>query len=306
MGVSNKIAYMIMAHRDEEHLYDLINALNYKSDFYVYIDKKTDIKPFKKALDGFTNVYFIEKRRNIKWGGYRQAESAVEMMRQAKEKDTYARYVFLTGADYPTNSAKKTYEALVEEPDKEYICGINLNDCTEEMFLVKIKKRWFFEIDVNGNVVKRGIRKAIDLILKLLPDRKPYYIGKTRKYDIFYGFAYWGITDACANHILDIIKSERGLVRYIKRCYAPIELLVQTIVFNSHFADNASLCKDFAGWDAMAFAPIHFVKYGKNGSKVLTEQDYDEIRRSNKLFIMKTDSIRSDTLIKKLKQENDL
>lgn len=32
----NKIAYMIMAHRDENHLRKLVERLNYNADFYIY------------------------------------------------------------------------------------------------------------------------------------------------------------------------------------------------------------------------------------------------------------------------------
>ena len=33
----DKIAYMIMAHRDENHLRKLVERLNYNADFYIYI-----------------------------------------------------------------------------------------------------------------------------------------------------------------------------------------------------------------------------------------------------------------------------
>ena len=50
----NKIAYMIMAHRDPEQLRNLVEALDYKADFYIHNDKKSDIVKFKNKM---------------KWGG---------------------------------------------------------------------------------------------------------------------------------------------------------------------------------------------------------------------------------------------
>ncbi len=297
MTGSKKVAYMIMAHRDAEHLKDLINALDYLSDFYIYIDKKSDIKAFQQLVGDHPNVFFMGKRKNIMWGGYSQVQPVLDMLRAATQKGSYARYVFLTGADYPVFSAKKTYEKLIEEPEREYICSVNLKTFQSDRFLQKIKKRWFFDINVNGSFFERALRKSIDILLKALPDKKATYSGKNKKYDIYYGFAYWGITDACARNIVNTIRNEKGLVGYLRHSYAPIEILVQTIVFNSGFAKHAFEYKTLNGWDIMAFAPLHFVKYSGTGSKVLDENDYNEIIESDKLFIMKTDSIRSKKLI---------
>lgn len=45
-----KIAYMIMAHRDERHLKELVDCLNYHADFYIYIDKKATLMFFANIL----------------------------------------------------------------------------------------------------------------------------------------------------------------------------------------------------------------------------------------------------------------
>lgn len=68
----NKIAYMIMAHRDPEQLRNLVEALDYKADFYIHIDKKSDIVKFKNKMKwgGKRKYYFYKKERICLLGRY--------------------------------------------------------------------------------------------------------------------------------------------------------------------------------------------------------------------------------------------
>ncbi len=45
-----KLAYLILAHKNLNQLYKLINTLNYceNVDFYIHIDKRVNIKELKK------------------------------------------------------------------------------------------------------------------------------------------------------------------------------------------------------------------------------------------------------------------
>lgn len=66
-----KLAYLIMAHTDPKHLRRLVDALNVKgkTDFYVHVDSKADIGPFKAELSSdMENVKMIEKRVYTTWG----------------------------------------------------------------------------------------------------------------------------------------------------------------------------------------------------------------------------------------------
>lgn len=67
-----KIAFLISAYTEPESLKRLISALsNMPADFYVHIDKKVDIGPFKEGLSDRKNVFFLPEERRVKiyWGG---------------------------------------------------------------------------------------------------------------------------------------------------------------------------------------------------------------------------------------------
>ena len=52
----------------------------------------------------------------------------------------------------------------------------------------------------------------------------------------------------------------------------------------------------------MAYAPLHYVSYGINGSNILVEEDFEILKKSSKLFCQKVDSLISKDLIKKLRK----
>lgn len=69
-----KIAYLIAAHTDTVQLYNMVSALQIKNvtTFFIHIDKKVDINPFKDKLSKCENVIFTKKRVKTYWGGFSQ------------------------------------------------------------------------------------------------------------------------------------------------------------------------------------------------------------------------------------------
>jgi len=65
-----KIAYLISAYTDAPHLGKLVDAL-YTDDsyFFIHVDKKVDISPFKESTAGKRHVSFLKDRHKVAWGG---------------------------------------------------------------------------------------------------------------------------------------------------------------------------------------------------------------------------------------------
>jgi len=73
-----KIAFLILAHNDSTHLNKLINTLDYNSDFYIHIDKKSDITEFKNTITN-KNVNFIDNRTDISWAGITMVDALMDL-----------------------------------------------------------------------------------------------------------------------------------------------------------------------------------------------------------------------------------
>lgn len=302
--MDEKIAYMIMAHRDPEHLYSLITALDFKADIYIYIDGKSNIDKFKEKVGRKTNIIFISQRERICWAGMSQVRPIFRMLHEVLKKN-YCRVVFLTGADYPLYSSSELYRILTEKPYTEYICGSKLTEEGNEKYMSKVTKRWYYDIWCRNPFFLRCIRKGINTLLKLMPKRKPYVEIDGVKCDVYYGYAYWAISMPCAKYLLDVVKRNKKLYRYFLFSFAPIELYCHTIIFNSVYKDRSFYIRAYNESDCMGYAPLHYVSYGVDGSRVLNMDDYDTLKRSSKIFCQKVDSIISRDLINQL-NENKL
>lgn len=68
-----RIAYLISAYKDPHHLKRLIRALSIGVEnqvkFFIHVDAKVDIAPFKKYCDYSRNIEFLDKRYLVQWGG---------------------------------------------------------------------------------------------------------------------------------------------------------------------------------------------------------------------------------------------
>lgn len=61
-----KIAYIISAYKDANHLSNLIKALDFESDFYIHIDANVAPQPFIDAVGA--KAVFVPSCR-VSWGG---------------------------------------------------------------------------------------------------------------------------------------------------------------------------------------------------------------------------------------------
>lgn len=66
------IAYIISAYKDSAHLKRLCDVLRYGVEnnvhFFIHVDKKVDIRPFKEMVQG-GDIHFIDHRLWSQWGG---------------------------------------------------------------------------------------------------------------------------------------------------------------------------------------------------------------------------------------------
>ena len=192
------------------------------------------------------------------------------------------------------------YKFFIKNSNKEYICGSKLSE--NEKYLPKVIRYWWYDIPIKQTFLLRCVRKGINMVLNLLPKRVSYIDINRKRCDVYYGYAYWVISMECARFVLKVLQNNKKLYWYFLFSYAPIELYPHTIIFNSKYGAKAVRIKKYGEADCMAYAPLHYVSYGINGSNILVEEDFEILKKSSKLFCQKVDSLISKDLIKKLRK----
>lgn len=297
----SRIAYMISAYRDANHLSRLVDALDDRADFYVHVDLRTDIQPFEEALGD--KVTFVP-RHWVSWGGWEQVEYQKELLGAVLRSGVaYDRVVCLSGQDYPLWSNEKIHRHFDDHPETEFIMGMNLTRSNNKQQLSKIVQYHFFRDLKWRNLWWKN--KFIVLsrnLMKLLPIRKQAVTRINNiEADVFFGSDYWAITLPCARYVYEKLCSEKEMMRYFQTSFIPSEMCIQTLVFNSPFAAHALRYKgEYIG--LYALTPLHHIVYGKS-IKIMTLTDLTELKQSGKMFCRKVVSGASDTLVKVIETE---
>ena len=290
----DRLAYLISAYRDPEHLARLIAALDDRADFYVHLDARVDERPFRSVLP--RKVRFVPRHR-ISWGGWQQVVYQHELLRAALAGGTaYSHLVCLSAQDYPLWSNSRIHRYFREHADRQFIGGHDLTLTDDAQQLRKITcLHPFRDLDFPSQWFKDKLVVASRTVLRLLGVRRRPVVKLGGKHcHVFFGSDYWALTPDCACHVCHVLESEPGFCRYFRTAFVPSELCVQTIVYNSRFApSDAVLPNPYPGLTRLT--PLHFIDYGE-GIRQLTMDDLPRLQQSGKMFCRKVVSGVSDEL----------
>ena len=290
-----RIAYIISAYKDAPHLARLMDALDDgAADFYVHVDANADITPFRRLVG--ERAVFV-RRHAVSWGGWSQVKYQQELLKAVVDsgKD-YLCVVCLSGQDYPLWSNTRIRKFFENNPEAEFICGMDLTTCIDQRQQEKVRL-WHFFRDLHCKSLwwKNKLIVSARSLMKLLPWRKkPTIRINGREAHIFFGSDYWALTLPCARHVFETLCREKELVHYFRTSFVPSELCVQTIVFNSPFATKALRHEGpYPGLPELT--PLHYIDYGQS-IKALTEDDLPALLHTDKMFCRKVVSDVSDAL----------
>ena len=289
------IAYLISAHNDAPHLRRLIDALPREAEIFVHIDAKADIKPFLEAVS-LPNVHFIEQRYNIMWGSFMQVKYQMALIKAALSSGRKFEYLFsVSGLDYPLWSADRIMTFLQENKGKEFLWATCLT--TKDKTETRLYREYRF---LNNycwpyGTLKSKFRVALRHIVSAMGIHKPLIVSLHGKdCPLYKGGSWWGISAALARTALDVYEHEEQFTAYFKNTFAPDETFIHTIAMNSEFAQQCTLINDHSKLEHLS--PLTYIEYGDE-IKVFTEQDYNTLMNSDKMFCRKTVTGISDKLL---------
>jgi hypothetical protein len=304
-----RIAYIITAYQDPEQLYTTISALIHEGcDFFIHIDKKVDMSPFVNAcsrLENVSQITWIEERQWICWGGLSQVKSILKLLEKVfLSKVKYDRIVCISGTDYPIYSNEQIITEFEKHPLKQYLIGLNISNCQIENIKQKINRYWFFDFKIkNLFILKFALKEANKFLntnlVRFFLKKDVHSILNNKQVDIYFGSDYWALTYECAKYLFRVAIKEVRLMKYLKFCFVPSELFVQTILFNSKYCSQCESKELQYYEDLQSVTPLHYINI-KYPFKIqeLDESYFEKIIYSKKMFFRKASSIKSKELIK--------
>lgn len=294
-------AYLITAYMDVEQLARLVKALDENSDFYLHIDRKMEEAPFRSLVQG-KNIFWVKDREWISWGGISQVYCLKKLLRDMAESGRkYDRVICLSGTDYPVWSNEELDREFAEHPRRQYVCGYNISHTQKETAKRRCDRHWSMETHIRNRTFQAAVRKVKNKVLNQIPMRRqaPLQAGEG---DLYWGSDYWAVTYDCALYLYRGLCEEKEFIRYLRRCYVPSELVVQTLLFHSEFGRDAVLLDEATDFSFTLATPLQHLIWDGDDIRVMTERDLEGILKSGRPFFRKAYSGVSDGLIRLLEE----
>lgn len=245
-----QISYAIVAHNNPEQLGRLIDKLQSPDvSFFVHIDSKADIDSFKHQTSTHKNIFFIEKRWDVKWGDYSVVGAYIECLRVICEKTPGSFILHLSGQDYPVKSNEYIKEFISDHKNSIFLKHFELplqswkgNGGLDRVF------SWHYHLGGRNvisfkpmDITHNNIRNIAWLLLGkpvLFPKLAVRFFCK-RKYPLpyttHYGGEFWmSMSQKTAGKILDTMKRNSRIEQYYRHCGNPDEIMLQTLILNQN------------------------------------------------------------------------
>lgn len=118
----SKHAYLIMAHGNFNILKVLMKLLDDpRNDIYLSIDRKAEVisKDEFRIVCQYSQVYFVPKRLNVKWGKSSQVHNEMQLLEMASQQ-YYEYYHLLSGVDLPLKMQDEIHN-FFNSQNKEFL-----------------------------------------------------------------------------------------------------------------------------------------------------------------------------------------
>lgn len=271
-----RIAHLILTYTNPKQTERMIKKMYHENfDFYIHVDKKFDINPHL-FLEAIPNVFFINNRINVQWAGFSTVVATFECIKEiVATGKQYAFINFLSGQDYPLKSPEYLNDFFQKNKGTEFLSFRDIkNDWKEGL----IRMENYFLSGYNF----RGKHRLEQVINKITPKRKiPYNMHPYGK------SMFWMLSPETASFVVKVVENDKNLQKFFSLCWASDEFVFQTILLNSGYKDKIiNNNYRYIDWSA-----------GGSNPKVLNEEDFELLSKSNMLFARKFDMINSPKIL---------
>lgn len=284
-----KVVYLIVAHKQFDLLAQIIKALKHPDiDIIIFFDKKADvdISEFENTVGENENVFYLEERININWGGFSFLLALIKLLEAALSFNKYDYLSFISGQDYPIKSNAFILNYLNANRGMDFIEHFSVPRTDGEWGSLGGAERFecFWLIDQLGFNDSYDFckKQKAENIKRIVPENLALYGGSN----------WMTITRACGQFIIAYLKNNPHVLNFFKHVFIPEEMLFQTIVLNSDF--KGRVIND----------NLRFIDWKHNGPKpkVLGMEDFDRLIKSSSHFARKFDLTVDAEIINTLKK----
>lgn len=283
-----KIAYIILAHKNPAQVARLVNRLNTENVlFSIHIDAASDLNAYKEQMQIFNpdsnNIYFLENRYRVRWGGFNTVKAEVELIRFVIRFNPEC-IVFLSGQDYPIKS-NANLEKYFKQYEGQFIIEYQLVDLKKPNRIVHYcfadyfdYKKEFFQ--------KKNIPVLIRAFNKIIPKRK--MLNGIIPYE---GRVQFVMPLDIAKYVVEEYMNNKALKNFYKYVLLGDEQYFHTMLMNSKYADRTYNIT------------THFADYTSHHPIVWKSKDIEYLKKQENIFARKFDILIDEEILNLIDKE---
>jgi hypothetical protein len=260
-----KIAHLILTHKNPAQLGRLLKALDHPDfDFYIHLDRKTDIAPFL-FLTEKKNVFMIRSRAKVYWAGFGTIQATLNGFREILEAGTYDYINVISGQDFPLKPASYIHRFFADRQGKEFITCESI-DGSWSIAASRVRKYPLINWRIPGKY------RLEALVNKLLPPRKfpldHQLVGRAN---------WFTLTPAAIRYSMNFLQTHPEVIRFYRYCWGADEFIFSTILYNSPFREQIVDNQVYVDWTGQT----------EGHPRILRTLDFPALKASGKLFARK-------------------
>lgn len=295
-----RIAHLILAHKDPQHVGRLARRLSAFSDIFIHVDSRSNDYEFKNETRNLKNCNYVLERVHCPWGGWNAVIAEMKLLELTLNSGSYDRIVFLQGADYPLKTDSEIFNFFLKNKNTEFVRACCCTGVDHSYFHEKCRYILFYN---KKSILYKIVNKITRLLrLKL---RDGWIHEDDKKYQVYWGSAQWAITNKCAEYILDFYKNHTIFNKWFLRAFPSDELYVPTVVMNSKFTNSTTTGGPEPSKPGLTnWRNLHYFEYLPSFIKVFTERDFIDLSSKKELYLRKVNSYKSGRLLDMLDENN--
>lgn len=304
-----RIAFLNLCHTDPQMVARVAKKLtaNPNFDMYIHVDAKTEMEPFQTLLKDNPQVFFLQDRQRVYWGGYHAILATIALLRAALASDRQYDYVVaLQNLDYPIKSNAYIEAFFEKNKGTEYMRGCRIAKTKDWHYAEKYKiynnrdKDFYL---TNTSKLKKIMWDGVNMLKSI----KTIGFNGVHKengetIELYYGTAQWAVTRECAAYLVSFFETHPKFNRRMEHIKFPDEEYFHTVVHNSKFRTSCVKYDEPVQRWLVNWRNIHYFEFPGSGVVTFTEKDFDKLMAREELFCRKVRSGISDKLLERIDQ----
>lgn len=278
-----KHAYLIIAHNEFEVLNLLLQALDdSRNDIYIHFDKKVKTIPLLKCTK--SNLFILEDRVDVRWGHVSQIKAEYALFEYAyKNKERYSRYHLISGVHFPLKTQNEIHTFFGTRENKELLCFLGVD--TYEINL-KLERYHFCvkNYQHSNSFLRRLSQLSWTILLKM------QYLFKINKKPMKVSIKANQWVSLTPKAIEFITQDKQTVLSEFKWSFCADEFFVPYVL--QQYLDKCEIVNDNR---------LLYNEFIGSRPRLLTDEDYDFLIKSDYLFGRKFSKSNLDVVEKILK-----